>query len=140
MDKRIGAQYYTIRDYIGTIKDFETSCKKISDIGYKAVQISGTPIAASDMRKVLDEYGLVVYTTHRAFEDFIKNPGEIMEYNRILGSDLCGVGSMPGEYRNTADGRNRRGEPRLGRYYFCCRKSGLAPGACGTGYLQRRSV
>ncbi len=107
MDKRIGAQYYTIRDYIGTINDFETSCKKISDIGYKAVQISGTPLAASDMRKVLDEYGLEVYTTHRSFEDFIKNPEEIMEYNRILGSDLCGVGAMPGEYRKTADDLSR---------------------------------
>ena len=41
MDKRIGAQYYTIRDFCGTLDDFDYSCKKISEIGYKTVQLSG---------------------------------------------------------------------------------------------------
>ena len=32
MDKRIGAQLYTIRDFMKTIEDFDASCKKINDI------------------------------------------------------------------------------------------------------------
>ena len=34
MDRRIGAQLYTVRDSIQTIEDFDKSCKKIKDIGY----------------------------------------------------------------------------------------------------------
>lgn len=44
MDKRIGAQYYTIRDHIQTIEDFDESCRKVKEIGYQIVQISGTPL------------------------------------------------------------------------------------------------
>lgn len=98
MDKHIGAQYYTIRDSIQNIEDFEKSCKKISEIGYKIVQISGTPLKAKDMRPILDEYGLKVVTSHRGFTDFMKNIDEIIDYNKTLGSDLCGVGIMPIEY------------------------------------------
>ncbi len=103
MDKNIGAQYYTIRDYCQTIEDFDASCKKISETGYKLVQISGTPLEAAPMREVLDKYGLKCVTTHRGFNDFVSNLDEVIEYNRILGSDLCGVGMMPLEYVENGD-------------------------------------
>ena len=98
MDKRIGAQYFTIRDYIKTIEDFDASCKKISDIGYKIVQISGCPLEAKPMREVLDKYGLKNVVNHRGFPDFEKDIDEIIEYNKTLGCDICGVGMMPVEY------------------------------------------
>ncbi|MCM1026438.1 MAG: sugar phosphate isomerase/epimerase [Roseburia sp.] len=107
MDKRIGAQYYTLRDYAKTMEDFEETCKKVSAIGYKTVQISGTPLEAARMREVLDRYGLEVVTTHRSFEDFRRDPGEVMEYNRTLGSLLCGVGSMPGWARESGENLDR---------------------------------
>ena len=108
MDKRIGAQYYTIRDFIKTIEDFDAACKKISDIGYKVVQISGTPLGAKQMRSVLDKYNLTCCCTHRAFEDFERNIDEIIDYNKTLGSELCGVGCMPEKYR--ACGSSELGE------------------------------
>ena len=107
MDKRIGAQYYTLREYTKTISDFERTCEKVKEIGYQIVQISGTPLGAAQMRKVLDQYGLQVVTAHRSFEDFQKNSDEIMEYNRTLGCDLCGVGSMPGWARESSDNLSR---------------------------------
>jgi len=58
MDKRIGAQFYTVRNYVKTIEDFDVTCKKISDIGYKTVQISGVPLEAKEMKTVLDKYSL----------------------------------------------------------------------------------
>lgn len=98
MDKRIGAQYYTIRECIKTIEDFDASCKKIKDIGYKIVQISGTPLEAEPMREVLDKYGLECVVTHKSFDAFKENVKEVIEYNRTLGSSICGLGSMPLEY------------------------------------------
>lgn len=97
MDKYIGAQYYTIRDFTQSVEDFDLACKKISDIGYKTVQISGTPLGAKEMREVLDKYGLKVLTSHRSYDDFLKNIDEIIDYNKTLGCDLCGIGGYFGE-------------------------------------------
>ena len=102
MDKRIGAQYYTIRKYLKTMEDFEQSCQKIAGIGYKLVQISGTPLPAKEMREVLDKYGLSAVTSHRSFEDFLTNLDEIIDYNKTLGADLCGVGMMPVDRMETS--------------------------------------
>lgn len=98
MDKRIGAQYFTIREHTKTLEDFDAACKRISEIGYKIVQISGTPLEAKDMRPVLDKYGLKCVTTHKGYADFLNNIEGVIEYNRTLGCDLCGVGMMPESY------------------------------------------
>ncbi len=102
MDKHIGAQFFTIRDSIQTVDGFRESCRKIHDIGYKTVQISGTPLEARDMRKILDEYGLKAVTSHRAFSDFTDRIDWLMDYNKTLGCDLCGLGMMPTEYGENA--------------------------------------
>lgn len=103
MDKRIGAQLYTVRDYTQTIDDFDATCKRLSDTGYKIVQVSGTPLEASAMREVLDKYNMSVVTTHRSFDDFMSNIDEIIDYNKTLGVDLCGVGSMPADARQSTE-------------------------------------
>ena len=56
MDRRIGAQLYTVRDFTKTIEDFDETCRKINEIGYKIVQISGTPLKADEMKSVLNKY------------------------------------------------------------------------------------
>lgn len=95
MDKRIGAQYYTIREHLKTMEDFDLSCQKIAGIGYKLVQVSGTPLPAKEMREVLDKYGLSVVTTHRRFDDFLAHLDEVIDYNKTLGTTLCGMGMIP---------------------------------------------
>ncbi len=95
MDKYIGVQYFTIRDFCDTVENFDSSCRKIADMGIKIVQISGTPLKAVDMRPILDKYDLKCVTTHRGFDDFVSNLDEVIEYNKILGCELCGIGMMP---------------------------------------------
>lgn len=95
MDKRIGAQLFTLRDHLKTIEDFDATCKRVAEMGYKTVQISGTPLGAKEMREVLDKYGLICLTTHRSADDFINKIDEVIEYNKTLGCDLCGMGIMP---------------------------------------------
>lgn len=107
MDKRIGAQLFTLRDHTKTIGDFDLTCKKISEMGYKTVQISGTPLGAKEMREVLDKYGLVALTSHRSADDFINKIDEVMEYNKTLGCDLCGMGMMPDEAFRSKEGLDK---------------------------------
>lgn len=107
MEKRIGAQLYTVRDSMKTIEDFEQTCRRIHEIGYKIVQISGTDLRADEMKSVLDQYQLEVVTSHRGFDGFLKNLDEIIEYNQTLGCKLCGIGSMPWDIRANAQAVNQ---------------------------------
>ena len=107
MDKRIGAQYFTLRDYIKTLEDFDNTCLKVSQMGYKTVQISGTPLEAKEMKEILDKYNLKVVTTHKGFADFVNNLEMVIDYNKTLGCEVCGVGSMPPEYYNDSEGVTR---------------------------------
>ena len=107
MEKRIGAQLYTVRDFTKTIEDFDETCRRIHDIGYQVVQISGTNLKADEMKTVLDKYHLEVVTTHRGFEGFLENLDEIIAYNRTLGCKLCGIGSMPWGIRANPEAVNQ---------------------------------
>lgn len=103
MDRNIGAQFYTIRDYLKTPEDFEKACEKIAEIGYKIVQISGCPLEAKVIKPILDSYGLKVVTTHKRYDDFKNNLEAVIEYNQILGCDLCGLGSASNDVMRNAD-------------------------------------
>lgn len=98
MDKRIGAQYHSLREHIKTIEDFDKTCGKISEMGYKIVQISGCSLDAKDMKEILDKHSLKCVVTHRPLKEFLENIDGVIEYNRILGSEICGLGMPPDEY------------------------------------------
>ena len=38
---KIGAQLYTLRDYCTNLEDFADTLKKVAEIGYTVVQVSG---------------------------------------------------------------------------------------------------
>ncbi len=96
MDKRIGAQFYTIRDYVQSEADFDTSCKRVAEIGYRTVQLSGIgDIAPERIREILDRYGLEAVCTHRPAKEYEENLDELIRWHRIVGCKIAGLGSMP---------------------------------------------
>lgn len=104
MDKRIGAQCYTIRDFIKTEKDLDESLKKLKDIGYQTVQLSGIgPIEPEIIKELCDKYGLEVICTHRGQEDYLENLEETIRYHKIIGCKIAGIGSI-GDYDRSAEG------------------------------------
>lgn len=97
MDKRIGAQYYTIRDFCQNIKDFDESCRKVAEIGYKTVQLSGIgKFDPSEIREITDKYSLESICTHRPAQEFTDSFEKLVEYHKITGCKYAGLGSMPG--------------------------------------------
>ena len=125
MDRKIGAQLFTIRERMQTEDDFVSSMKKIKDIGFSTVQISGTPLGAQFMKKVLDDLGLTCVVTHRSFADFRENLSEIMEYNSILGCDSCSIGMAPLDMLKTEDGVSA----------FIDEANGIADKLCDNGFV-----
>jgi sugar phosphate isomerase/epimerase len=94
---KIGAQYYTIRDFCQTLEDFDSSCKKVAEIGYKYVQLSRIGnFEATDLKPILDKYGLKVVCTHRPAGNYLENIEKEIEFHKTLECNICGLGAMPG--------------------------------------------
>lgn len=97
MDKIIGAQYYTIRDYCQTLEDFDVSCKKVHDMGYKKVQLSGIGnFSGEAIKPILDKYNLTVSCTHRPPQNYLENIDGEIAFHKAIGCKVCGIGAMPG--------------------------------------------
>ncbi len=92
-----GAQYYTIRDYCKTIEDFDGACKRVAEIGYKAVQLSGIgDFKAEEIKPILDKYGLYAVCTHRGIDKFLNGLDDEIKFHKALNCPIMGLGSMPG--------------------------------------------
>lgn len=97
MDNRIGAQFYTLRKFCKTLEEFDESCRKVSEIGYKVVQLSGIgDFTGEEVKTVLDKYGLICACTHRGQDKFLEHLDEEIEFHKTIGCKVCGLGVMPG--------------------------------------------
>lgn len=103
MDKRIGAQLYTVRSTCQNEQDFEETIKKLHEIGYKVIQLSGIggDIPAERIREICDKYGMIVACSHHGYEDYENRIDELIEYNKIVGNKILGLGSYPFDKRDT---------------------------------------
>ena len=75
---QIGAQLFTVRDFCKTTEDFAQTLKKIADIGYPTVQVSGT--CAFDpawLKQELDKNGLACVLTHTAADKLIADAAQV---------------------------------------------------------------
>ena len=91
---QIGAQLYTVRDYCRTLPDFSETLKKIADIGYRTVQVSGT--CAYDpawLREELSKNGLTCVITHTPPDRIADHPDIVAEEHKIFGCSVVGIGS-----------------------------------------------
>ena len=100
MDKRIGAQLFTLRASCKTAEDLDASFAKLQKIGYKTIQVSGIgPIPATVVKETADKYGLQIVCTHRSIDDFRDNLDGIIADQKAMDCKIAGLGSMPPAYK-----------------------------------------
>ncbi len=112
MSSKLAVQMFTLRDYTKTRKDLEDSLKKISDIGYEAIQFSAIgamkgdnpEVTPEDARKLLEATGLKCIATHRSWDDLMHNTDKEIEFHKTFDCDFCAIGSIPPDYGHTAEG------------------------------------
>lgn len=62
---QVAIQLYTLRDFCKTAEDFAAAMKKVREIGYTAVQISGVgPIPEAELVAMCKAEGLTICATH----------------------------------------------------------------------------
>jgi len=96
----IGAQFFTIRDYCKDLESFSESLKKVADIGYKTVQISGTcPFEPQWLKEQLDATGLKCVITHTPVPRLTGETVQVCRDHEVFDCKNIGLG-----YCNFRDG------------------------------------
>ena len=96
----LGAQLYTLRSYTQNEKDLAFSLQKVSEMGYKTVQISGIgPIPPERVRALCDENSLKIVLTHTNPDRILYETEQVIREHDIMGCDYIGIGMMPPRYR-----------------------------------------
>ncbi len=90
---KIGVQCYTIRDFCKTKEDLYESLKRVADMGYTTVQLSGVcEYEPAEMKAELDRLGLKCVLTHIPGEKLQTETRKIAADHDILGCDNIGLG------------------------------------------------
>ena len=90
---KIGAQLYTVRNSTQTLEDFSETLKKVADIGYKTVQVSGTcPFPAEWLRSELQKNGLECVVTHTPPARLLNEAEAVCDEHKIFGCNYVGFG------------------------------------------------
>lgn len=99
---KLGAQLYTLRNFIQCEKDIDISLQKVAEIGYKTVQVSAIgPIKPERLRELCDKHGLEIVLTHTAPERILNDTENVIREHDILGCKYIGIGAMPEKYRDS---------------------------------------
>ena len=94
LNKKIGSQLYGLRDACKTEKDLNETLKKLKDIGYKAVQVSGIGVTDGRViKELLDAYDMEIICTHQNYNAFSNSIKTVINFNKDLGSQIAGLGS-----------------------------------------------
>jgi sugar phosphate isomerase/epimerase len=93
----VGLQMYSLRDQCKT--DLPGMLAAVSKIGYKGVEFAGYHgRSAKELRKLLDDNGLVACGTHTPYESVLGDKlAETIEYNKTIGNSFLIVPWMEGK-------------------------------------------
>ena len=81
--QQLAAQLYTVRDFCQTPDGLATTAKKIREIGYPAVQVSGLgPVPDDEIVRILSGEGLQICATHEPSRSILDTPEKAVE--RVL--------------------------------------------------------
>ena len=107
---KIGAQMYTVHDFTKDLDSFAESLKKIADIGYTSVQVSGTcPYEGEWLAEQLKANGLTCDLTHYSPQEMLDDPMAVLEKHKKFGCKYIGIGALPNVW---VDGKRDFAKPK----------------------------
>lgn len=92
---KIAAQMYTVREFTQTAEGFSETIKRLKDIGYDAVQVSGIgPIDAQVVKEVLEQNEMALCVTHTPMPRLLNEIDTVIADHKLWGCDSVGLGAM----------------------------------------------
>ena len=91
----LGAQLYTVRDFTNNLENFSETLKKIADIGYTEVQVSGSCDYEADWLKAeLSKNGLSCVITHFKPDRVVADPAGTVAFHKVFDCNRVGIGNF----------------------------------------------
>lgn len=108
-DMMLGAQLFTVREFCKDNAGVAETFKKVAQIGYRSVQISGFGPAAEpkETAKALKDNGLIAGITHMHWNRFLNELDAVIAEHQMWGCQHAAIGSMPTPEYKTLDGIKR---------------------------------
>lgn len=105
-DMCIGAQLYTVREYMKTREDFCLTVRKVAEMGYRYMQVSGAADAPYDViEKAARENGIEAVITHSPPARVLNDTDKLIEEHLYFKAKAIGIGALP--YERNYDGYMR---------------------------------
>jgi sugar phosphate isomerase/epimerase len=90
---QVAVQLYTLRNHLKTPADMAKTLKRVRDIGYRSVQVSGVgEIDPAEFAKMCSGEGLSICATHESGQMILETPGKVVEKLAALG---CTITAYP---------------------------------------------
>ena len=107
MASAIGAQLYTLRDYMKTPADIRASMRKVRQLGFETVQVSGLgPIDPRELGEIARGEGIAIVATHIGYDRIRDEPQAVIDEHKLWDCPHVAIGGMPQEFRS-AEGFER---------------------------------
>lgn len=93
---KIGVQFFTLRDHCTALEGLENSMKKVADLGFQHIQLSGVcQYEAEWMAEKLKELGLICDITHYSYDKIVNETASTIAFQDTIGCKWIGIGSSP---------------------------------------------
>ena len=105
METMIAVQMYTLRQMTQTLDGIEMCFKRISEMGWKAAQMSAWGNVDDHAVKALaDQYGLQIPATHIGYDRLVEDTAAVIEQHRVFEAPYVGLGMMPRKFLGSEEG------------------------------------
>lgn len=95
----LAAQMFTVRKFTQTAQDLAASLKKVREIGYTAVQISGIgPIPDAEVKAMVDDLGMTICITHTPYPKLWNEIDSVIAQHKLWDCKHVAIGMMPQPY------------------------------------------
>ncbi|MCC5807482.1 MAG: sugar phosphate isomerase/epimerase [Opitutales bacterium] len=86
--EQVAVQLYTLRDQIKTAGDYDATLRKVAEIGYKSVQVSGPrPVSPKEIAELCAKHGLTINSSHEDSTLILEEPEKAVANLDALGCE-----------------------------------------------------
>ncbi len=95
---KIGVQLFTLREQCKDLTSFSETLKRVADLGYRYVQVSGVcPYEPQWLQTELEKNGLVCAVTHISKDRLLSQPAQVAQEHDVFCCNNIGLGYHPFE-------------------------------------------
>ena len=103
---KLGAQFYTLRNSCKDLAGLEETMKRVADIGYTSIQLSGVCAYEGDwVAEKAREIGVTVDITHYDYNKIINDVENTIKKHAAMNCKCIGIGASP--YNRDQEGLDR---------------------------------